>query len=128
MTTNTRGVAGATVPGARRRRWRRVAVVRALMIAAITTPGSAWAQERGWDGTWPVHPMWWMWGAWGLVMLVMMLVFWGLVIAGIVLAIRWLVGQGARPGSDRALDFLRERYARGEINKDEFDARRRDLR
>jgi putative membrane protein len=61
-------------------------------------------------------------------MMVMMLVFWGVVIAAIVLTIRWLAGQGGRPGSDRALDILRERYARGEINKDEFEAKRRDLR
>jgi putative membrane protein len=68
-----------------------------------------------------------MWGAWGLGMMVMMLVFWGLVIAGIVLAVRWRVGQGGGPRSDRALDILRERYARGEIERDEFEAKQRDL-
>jgi putative membrane protein len=60
-------------------------------------------------------------------MMFMMLLFWGLVIAGAVLGIRWLVRQGHDQRSDRALDILRERYARGEIDKDEFDARRRDL-
>ena len=34
-------------------------------------------------------------------------------------------GQGAR--SDPALDILRQRYARGEINQDEFEAKKRDL-
>jgi putative membrane protein len=57
----------------------------------------------------------------------MMLMFWGLVIAGLVLGIRWLVRQGRDERSDRALDLLRERYARGEINKEEFEAKRRDL-
>ena len=71
--------------------------------------------------------MWWMWGAGGLVMMLMMLVFWGLVIWGIVVGIRWLVRQGRDERPDRALDILRERYARGEIGKEEFEARRRDL-
>jgi len=34
----------------------------------------------------------------------------------------------ARPGArDEALEILRQRYARGEIDKQEFDTRRRDL-
>ncbi len=60
-------------------------------------------------------------------MMLMMLVFWGLVIAGLVFGIRWLVREGRDERTDRALDILRERYARGEINEEEFDARRRDL-
>jgi putative membrane protein len=61
-------------------------------------------------------------------MMVMMLVFWGLVIVAVVLAIRWLAGHGGGPRSDRALDILRERYAQGEIDRDEFEAKQRDLR
>ena len=98
-----------------------------LVILAVE-PGSAWAQERGLDWNWGMHPMSWMWGAWGLGMMLMMLVFWSLVITGIVLAMRWLASQGERSRSDWALDILRERYARGEIDKDEFEAKRRDLR
>jgi putative membrane protein len=104
-----------------------IALALAALGAVVGAPRSAWAQERGADWGWGMHPMSWMWGAWGLGMMLMMLVFWGLVIAGIVLAIRWLAGQGERSRSDRALDILRERYARGEINKDEFEAKRRDL-
>jgi putative membrane protein len=62
-----------------------------------------------------------------MVMMFMMLVFWGLVIAGLFLGIRWLARQGREDRTDRALNILRERYARGEINKEEFEARRRDL-
>ena len=40
-----------------------------------------------------------------------------LVIFGIVAAIRWLVRQGGEDRGDRALEILRERYARGEISK-----------
>ena len=110
------------------RSWSRAARALTGPLAGAMTPGAAWAQERGGDWGWGMHPMSWMWGAWGLGMMVMMLVFWGLVITGIVLAIRWLAGHGEKSRSDRALDILRERYARGEINKDEFDAKQRDLR
>jgi len=73
-----------------------------------------------------MHPMWGMWGAWGIVM--MMLVFWGLVTVGIVLAIRWLMHQGKEArATDAALDILRQRYARGDISKEEFEAKKRDL-
>ncbi|MCZ6773307.1 MAG: SHOCT domain-containing protein [Proteobacteria bacterium] len=50
----------------------------------------------------------------------------------IVLAVRWMsggsprVGDGPAPGN-RALDILEERYARGEIDKEEFEERRRLL-
>jgi len=58
----------------------------------------------------------------------MMLVFCGMVIVGIVLEIRWLVtqGRGSRP-TDPALDILRQRYARGDISKEEFEAKKKDL-
>ena len=56
-----------------------------------------------------------------------MLLFWGLVIVGVVLGIRWLISQGKESRSDSALEILRQRYARGEINKEEFEARKRDL-
>ena len=45
-----------------------------------------------------MHPMWWMWHAWGLGMMLMMLVFWGLVIVGLVVGIRWLM-RGLRPSA-----------------------------
>lgn len=73
------------------------------------------------------HPMWGMWGSWGLGMMLIGLVFWGLVVVGIVVGIRWLVGQGRESRPDSALEVLRQRYARGEIDRDEFEAKKRDL-
>lgn len=74
-----------------------------------------------------MYPMGWMWGAGGFGAMLMMLGFWIVVIVAIVLGIRWLVGRriGSRP--DQALETLRTRYARGEINREEFEAHRRDL-
>jgi putative membrane protein len=92
-------------------------------VSAVMVPAVAWGQERPYD-PWGMHPMW---GMWGLGMMVMMLVFWGLIIGGLVLGIRWLITQGRASRSDTALDILRQRYARGEIDKEEFEARKRDL-
>ena len=46
------------------------------------------------------------------------------------LAVVYLTGQAlsARSSRTRALDILRERYARGEIDRQEFDDRRRLLK
>ncbi|HXH84480.1 MAG TPA: SHOCT domain-containing protein [Candidatus Tectomicrobia bacterium] len=100
-------------------------LVSAVVLAVA--PGPALAQERTWEWQWDMHPMMFMWGAGGLVMMLMMLVFWGLVIAGLVLGVRWLAGQARGSGRDEALEILRQRYARGEIDKQEFETRRRDL-
>jgi len=56
-----------------------------------------------------------------------MIVFWGLLIAGTVFLIRWFIGETVIKREDSALEILRKRYARGEINKQEFDERKRDL-
>jgi putative membrane protein len=83
---------------------------------------AAQAQERAYEWGRGMHPMWGVWGAWGVAMAVMMLLFWGVVIVGIVLGIRWLVSQGREPQRDTAMDILRQRYARGEITREEFDS------
>ncbi len=102
-----------------------------IMLMSLSTmaliPASAMAQEGPWERGWGMHHGWWMWGPAGAVMMLMMLVFWAVVITGLVAGIRWLARQGRQQRPDRALDILRERYARGEINKEEFEARRRDL-
>ena len=105
-----------------RRGW----LLRGLSLT-LAAPSSALAQDRTWEWDWSMHPMMFMWGAGGLVMMLMMLVFWGLVIAGLVIGLRWLIGQGRSTSRDEALEILRQRYARGEIDKQEFDTRRRDL-
>ncbi len=94
---------------------------------AALAPAAALAQERMPDWGWSMHPMWWMWGAGGIVMMLFMLLFWGMVIAGLVVGIRWLVTQGRASGTDSAMQILRERYARGDISREEFEAKRRDL-
>ena len=105
-------------------------IVKAAMAVAVSgwvMPGAAWAQLRPYEWEWGTHPMWWMWGAWGIGMMLIMLLFWVLVVAALLLGIRWLVRQVKEPRGDSALEILRQRYARGEINKEEFEAKKRDL-
>jgi putative membrane protein len=76
------------------------------------------ADMMGWGGGW----------GWSWFGIVHMVLWWFLIILGIVVLAKWLFGGGGRGAeSDRALTILRERFARGEIDKQEFDARRRDL-
>ncbi len=106
----------------------RIARVTVAMLSGVTAP--AWAEERPW-APWGMHPMWGFWGLWGVGMMLVMLVFWGLVIAVLVVGLRRLLGFGRalETGTrhDAALDILRQRYARGEISKEEFEAKKRDL-
>ena len=106
------------------------------MIALESSAGWLSALDRVWsyaplvqgqpyDWGWGGHPM--MWGAWGFGMMIMMILFWALIIVAVVVGIRWLAGQRNESRLDSALEILRQRYARGEINKEEFEARKKDL-
>jgi putative membrane protein len=68
-----------------------------------------------------------MWGWWGMSW-IFMIIFWGLVILGLIFLIRWLAGKRKDTKSEEsALDILRRRYARGEINQEEFEQKKRGL-
>src|SRR3989337_383876 len=73
------------------------------------------------------RPIWVWWGVGGLGMMVLGFLFWVAVIVALVLGIRWLVRQGRPEAGDSALEILRQRYARGEINREEVEAKRKDL-
>lgn len=70
----------------------------------------------GWGG-------WWM-GPFGWII--------GILVIGLLITGLWRLFRGQPSASetgqpDRALDILRERFARGEINEDEFEARKNAL-
>ena len=63
------------------------------------------------------------WGIWGWLM---MPLFWG----GVILLVVWLVREVSGTNSsqsNRALEILKERYAKGEISREEFEAKKKDL-
>jgi len=58
---------------------------------------------------------------------IVMLLFWGVVAVGVVLAVRWFLGQNRRAGSEIPLEILKRRYAAGEISREEYERMRREL-
>jgi putative membrane protein len=76
-----------------------------------------------------------MMGDWGMGWfgMIVVLSFWVIVVAGTVYFIRWLVQKtdsrghsGGGPDS-QAIEILKERYARGEITREEFASMKSDL-
>ena len=70
---------------------------------------------------------------WGLVGLAMMVLFWGGLVVLAVLLVRALFPRGQQlpsgPGGREpmAREILDQRYARGEITREQFDQMKRDL-
>ncbi len=77
----------------------------------------------------------WMWGdgmygygmGWGWSGFIFMIAFWVLVILGIVYLVKAIAGRGASSKEEMPLDILKKRYARGEIDAEEFARKKRDL-
>jgi putative membrane protein len=95
----------------------------------------AWAQSTPGGGGYGYGPqmMWWD-GGWSMMFFgpLFMIVTLAAVIAAIVFLVRWLGGMPGSgpllpPAGKTPLDILKERYARGEIDKTEFEERRRVL-
>jgi putative membrane protein len=106
-----------------------------VAVASATAgavPTWVWAQAPSGAGDYGYGPHHMMWG-FGMIFgpLFFILVL-ALVTAVAVLLVRWLAGpwQGTShpaPLGPTPLDILRARFARGEIDKDEFEERRRVL-
>ena len=74
--------------------------------------------------------MWYMhegMGWWTVFGGLWMLIFWGGLIALIVWGITKLTGRGSSVQKYDPLDVAKERYAKGEISKKEFEQLRKDL-
>jgi putative membrane protein len=73
-----------------------------------------------------MFPMMWGYSSWGAFGFIWMIFWWALIILGIVYLVKWIARQGGSQGKD-AVEILKERYARGEINKKEFEEKKRDI-
>ena len=103
-----------------------------LLVSLVLLPWSKAFAQPGQYGGWNMGPG--MMGNWGMGWfgMIFMMIFWVLVIVGLVFLIKWLIqttGSGKTDGhtSSRAIEVLKERYARGEIDKTEFESKKKDL-
>lgn len=68
-----------------------------------------------------------MMAPWGWIF---MLIFWALVIAVLIYGVRWLTGRKRSEGNgggQAPQEIIKERYARGEITREEFEQMKNDL-
>ncbi len=66
-------------------------------------------------------------GIWWLIGTGLMILFWIAIILLVIWAVRNLFPRQVRSGSDQALEILRQRYAKGEINAAEYEQARARL-
>jgi putative membrane protein len=71
----------------------------------------------------------WTWGLGMALGWLAMLAFWGALILGVVVVVRWLGGAPGRGGSapETPLEILRRRYAAGEIDREQYEQMRQVL-
>lgn len=101
-----------------------------LTFLALVPAGVALAQSyydtdgwgmMGWSG---------FGGMMGYGMMFFGWIFWILIIVGLVYLIKWLMAQGKGGGAEnrRAEEILKERYAKGEIDKKEFEEKMKEIK
>jgi putative membrane protein len=108
-----------------------VLVLSALVGASVIGPGLMWPGMMWGYGSGGAAPIA---GSWGISMalgMLAMLAFWVALIAGVVLLLRWALGQVAAPtastGTDDPVAILRRRYAAGEIDQAPYERIRAEL-
>jgi putative membrane protein len=66
-------------------------------------------------------------GLWGIGLMIMMALFRSAIIVAVILGLGGFIGQSKNSPGDSAMIILRERFARGEIEKDEFETKKPEL-
>tara|TARA_R110002072_G_scaffold17119_5_gene65592 strand:+ start:261 stop:593 length:333 start_codon:yes stop_codon:yes gene_type:complete len=97
-------------------------------VALLTTPSLVGAQQQA-----DYHGPHMMWSGWYMGP-ILMIVFLAIAVIVVMLIVRWLSGSNpghshshSAPPAKSPVDILKERFARGEIDKEEFEERRRVL-
>jgi putative membrane protein len=107
-----------------------VALSLSALMGGMMGPGFMGSSDQTGQGPfWPgmMRGHGWMWGMGmgfgGLVMLA----FWGVVVAGVILAIRSMGGFPGGQWHDTPLNMLKRRYAAGQLTREQYEQMRKDL-
>jgi putative membrane protein len=110
----------SSVDGRRQLRWALVPLVLVGAVTAIVVGASLY-----FNAATPQYYGWWPWAPFGwflfiplffLAFFALRFLWWG-----------WWGGWGWYRGEDSAMQVLRERFARGELTKEQFEQMRKDL-
>lgn len=103
----------------------RIATISAASVIALTSLAGAAGAQPGPGGGYYDHAMMgsggWFFGPF------MMLLFFALLVGAVVIVLRVLGIGGPKATARKSLDILEERFARGEIDRAEFEERKRAL-
>jgi len=94
--------------------------VTALVLGGWWLMGPAHSEHHWEDG----HMM--EFSSWGWLVMVFMILFWGLVVWAVIQLAGKATGNDG-DGADSAIAIIKRRYAAGEITREEFEAKRREL-
>ena len=107
-------------------------IVGGVVIGILIIVSLIWGSFGGWrTGSWGMMGPGMM-GSYGFswFMPIIMIIFWGLVIWGIVALVRYIIsssGNCAAAHTGSALEILKTRYAQGEISKEGFEEKKKAL-